>query len=216
MSIISDLINKKIDTDSAVKKALEDNVILSELLEGIQSSQDPVRYSSYKVISLISENYPEALYPEWSLFEKMLEHSNSYFKLIGVRIIANLTGVDTEKRFEKIFYKYFGELGSKKTMLAAHVAGNAGKIALVKTGLQSSITDKLVNIESMYHGKQIDLVKGYAIESFGQYFDKTSIKDRDRILKLVKKEADSASPRTRKLASEFLKKWEPPIQNEAK
>jgi hypothetical protein len=206
MSLISNLIDKQTEVDSAAKMALADNSILPELLEGIQSSQDPIRYNSFKVILLISENHPKTLYSKWALFEKMLDSENSYFKDIAIQIIANLIKIDTKNRFERLFDKYFDELSSEKTMTAAHVASNAGKIARAKPGLQSVITDKLVNLDMIYKGKQIDLVKGYAIEAFSQYFGETNVKDKDRILEFVRKEQTSRSPRIKKLAIEFLKK----------
>ncbi|MDD5288892.1 MAG: hypothetical protein PHY28_07285, partial [Dehalococcoidales bacterium] len=207
MSIISDLINKQIGIEKAVEKALADNAILSELLAGIQSSQDPTRYNSFKVILPISENHQGTLYPQWHLFEKMLESDNSYFKDIAIQIIANLTKIDTENRFEPLFDKYFGELGGDKTMTAAHVASNAGKIAGAKPGLQSKITDKLLNIDKLHQGKQIDLIKGHAIEAFNRYFGESTEKDKKRILEFVKKEQTSRSPRTRKIAGDFLNKF---------
>jgi hypothetical protein len=138
----------------------------------------------------------------------MLASKNSYFKLIAVKIIANLTKVDTERHFEKLFDQYFSGLNSKKTMVAAHIASNAGKIARAKPALQFKITNILISIDSIYKGKQIDLIKGYAIEAFNQYLDNTSIKEKSRVLEFVKKERNSQSPRTRKTAIEFLDKWE--------
>jgi hypothetical protein len=208
MSIISDLINKQTGLESATKMALADNSILSELLEGIQSSQDPIRYNSFKVILLISENHPNTLYPQWSLFEKMLGSNNGYFRLIAIQIIANLTKVDTGDRFEKLCDKYFGELSSEKTMTVAHAASNAGKIARAKPGLQSTITNKLVKLDSIYKGKQIDLVKGYTIEAFSLYFNEATMKDKNRILEFVRKERTSLNPRIKKIAVDFLNKWE--------
>ena len=205
MSMITDLIDKAIDIESAAQMVYRDNDIVSELLEGIQSSQDPIRYNCFKIILLISEEHPEILYPHWTLFEKMLHSDNSYFKDIAIQVIANLTKVDTENRFEKLFDKYFGELNSEKAMVAAHVASNAGKIALSKPGLQLKITRMLININTTYHGKQVDLIKGYAIEAFHQYYDKTNVKGKNRILEFVKKEQTSRSPRTRKAALAFLK-----------
>ena len=207
MSIISDLIDKQNDVESVARMALEDATVLSELLEGIQSSQDFIRYNSFKVILLISENHPEILYPQWALFKKMLDSNNGYFRLIAIQIIANLTKVDTENRFEKLFDKYFGELSREKTMTVAHAASNAGKIAKAKLGLQSTITDKLVNLDRIYRGKQIDLVKGYTIEAFSQYFNEATVKDKGHILEFVRQEQTSRSPRTKKIALEFLNKW---------
>jgi hypothetical protein len=90
-------------------------------------------------------------------------------------------------------------------MVAAHVASSPGKIALAKPGLQSRITNKLINIDTIYRGKQVGLIKGYSIEAFGQYYDKAPIKDKDRILEFVKEEQTSHSPRTKKAALNFLK-----------
>jgi hypothetical protein len=205
MSIISDLIDKRIDVENAALTAMKDNNDISELLEGIQSSNDPIRYNSFKVILLISEKHPKFLYPYWSLFEKMLGCDNSYFNDIAIQIIANLGKVDTENRFERIFDKYFGELHSEKTMVAAHVASNAGKIALAKPALQPLITNKLIKFDTIYKGKQIDLIKGYVIEAFLKYYDTTDVKDKDRILKFIKKELSSRSPRTRRAAVAFQK-----------
>ena len=205
MSIISDLIDKRIDVENATLTAMKDNFVISELIEGIQSSNDPIRYNSFKVILLISEKHPKFLYPHWSLFEKMLISDNSYFKDIAIQIIANLGKVDTENRFEKIFDKYFGELHSEKTMVAAHVASNAGKIALAKPALQPLITNRLINIDKIYRCKQIDLIKGYVIEAFVKYYDTTDVKDKDRISEFIKKEVSNRSPRTRRAAAAFQK-----------
>jgi hypothetical protein len=205
MSVISDLIDKRIDVENAALTAMKDNFVISELIEGIQSSNDPIRYNSFKVILLISEKHPKLLYPHWSLFEKMLISDNSYFKDIAIQIMANLGKVDTENRFEKIFDKYFGELHSEKTMVAAHVASNAGKIALAKPALQPLITNKLINIDTIYSGKQIDLIKSYVIEAFLVYYDTTDVKDKDRISEFIKKEVSNRSPRTRRAAAAFQK-----------
>lgn len=207
MSIISNLVSNQIDNEYAAKLALTDKNILAELLTGIQSTEDQIRFNSFKTILIISEHYPEILYPKWSFFETMFSSDNSYFKLIAIQIIANLTKIDTEKRFEKLFDKYFIELNTEKTMIAAHIAGNAGKIAKAKPGLQSKITDILINIDCIYKGKQIDLIKGYAIAAFDQYLDKTGIKEKECILEFVKKEQYNRSPRTAKIVKEFINKW---------
>jgi hypothetical protein len=163
MGIISDLINNNIDTGSAVERALADSAVLSELLEGIQSNEDPIRYNSFNVILLISEKNPVILYPHWQLFEKMLGSDNSYFRLIAIKTISNLARIDTEKCFEPLFDNYFKELGGNKTMTAAHVASNAGKIAHAKPALQPIITNTLLRIDEIHRGKQIDLIKGISL-----------------------------------------------------
>jgi hypothetical protein len=126
--------------------------------------------------------------------------------LIAIRIIANLTKVDKENKFEEIFDEYYSILDEDKTMTAGHLASNSGKIAKAKPKLQSKITEKLLNIDNTHKGKQKELIKAYAIEAFNEYY-KESL-DKKKIIEFVKKELESKSPKTRKKAEEFLSKWE--------
>jgi len=72
--------------------------------------------------------------------------------------------------------------------------------------LQTKITNKLLNIDKTHRGKQTDLLKAYAIEAFNEYFEEAS--DKKKILDFVKAQLESKSPKTRKVAKEFLKRWE--------
>lgn len=58
---------------------------------------------------------------------------------------------------------------------------------------------------SAHRGKQKELIKGYAIEAFNEYF--AEIKDKGKILEFVKNQLKSTSPKTRKKAKQFLKRW---------
>jgi hypothetical protein len=187
------------------KKAISDPKILSELLEGILSKDDEVRYPSFKALFIISKEHPEVLYPKWDFFVKLISSYNSYKKLIGLRIIANLTKVDKENKFEKIFYKYYRILNDNRTMTAGHIASNSGKIAKAKPNLQIKITEKLLNIDKTHTGKQKELIKAYAIEAFDEYYEE--VEDKKKINDFIKKQLESESPKTRKKAKEFLEKW---------
>jgi len=76
-----------------------------------------------------------------------------------------------------------------------------------KPNLQTKITNRLLNIEKTHKGKQIELIKAYTIEAFNEYFEESS--DKNKILDFVEAQLESESPKTRKLAKEFLKKKKP-------
>ena len=191
--------------DEKAKKAINDPKLLSELLEGILSKNDDVRYPSFKTLFKISKDNPGVLYPKWDFFVKLISSYNSYQKLIGLRLIANLTKVDSENKFEKIFDKYYRILNEHRTMTAGHIASNSGKIAKAKPNLQLKITEKLLNIDNIHTGKQKELIKSYAIEALDEYYEE--VKDKKKINNFIKKQLDSESPKTRKKAKEFLEKW---------
>ncbi len=187
----------------AKKEAIKNERSLPELLEALKSKDDTERYNSFGVLLRLSEQQPKSLYPQWDFLADMLDSDNAYRKLIAVRLIANLTRADTEGRFEKIFDKYYNLLGDS-VIIAGHITANSGKIARAKPKLQAEITNRLLNID-MTIQKHKDLVKAGAIESFGEYFEES--KDKEKIIEFVEQQLDGESPKTRKIAREFLKKW---------
>ena len=204
--MLSDMGKRSIDIESVAKEAVKDDNVLAELLDGILSKKETIRYNSFKVLLLISEEHPEFLCPKWDFFVGLLESDNTSHKYIAIYIIANLTRLDKENNFEKIFDKYYNLLDDKSIIPAGHVAGNSGKIARARPELQTKITDKLLSIDETHHEpERRELIKGYAIESFSEYFEEA--KNKREITEFVKKQLNSKSPRTRKKANEFLEKW---------
>ena len=177
---------------------------LSKALKGILSKKDEIRSNSFKVLMHLSEEQPKVLYPKWDYLANLLDSDNHYQRYISINILANLAAVDTKNKFDKIFDKYFSNIDGDRTMVAGQAALNSGKIAKTKPNLQTKITNRLLNIEKTHKGKQIELIKAYTIEAFSEYFEESS--DKNKILDFVKTQLESESPKTRKLAKEFLKK----------
>ena len=186
--------------------ALKDDALLSELLEGLRSKKETFRYNCHKVLMLISEGHGQVLYPKWDYLVEQLSSDNTYWKMSALQILANLTSVDGEGKFEQIFDKYYGLLDDKSMITAAHVAGASSKIVKSKPELEMKITARLLNLDGTHHEpERRDLVKGYAIEAFSEYFDQA--KDKEGIIKFVEQQVDAKSPRTRKIAGDFLRRW---------
>jgi hypothetical protein len=204
--MLAELSKKGLNVKKVAKKALEDDTVLSELLEGVLSKKEIIRFNSFKVLLLISEEHPKALYDRWDFFVDLLSSPNTYFKYIAIHIITNLTKVDTKSRFEKIFEKFYGLLDDKSVIPASHVAATSAKIAQTKPGLQTKITNKLLTIEKTHHRpERRDLIAGYAIETFSGYFE--GAMNKKKILQFVKHQLDGRSPTTREKAKQFLKRW---------
>jgi hypothetical protein len=201
LSFIED---KNATPDALAESALNDEKVLQALLDGVLSKKDTVRQNSFQALKLISEKHPARLYGKWDFFANMLAKGNSFHKYIAIYIITNLTAADSENKFEKLFDTYFGLLGDESVIPAAHVAANAGKIALAKPALQTAITERLLDIDNVVQ-RHKDLVKASAMDAFDAYFDKSS--DQARIIEFVRAQLNCESPKTRKKAKDFLKKW---------
>jgi hypothetical protein len=183
---------------------VKDKKSLPELLQALKSKDDTERYGSFQVLLSLSQESPATLYPHWDFLAEMLDSDNAYWKLIAVRLLANLTAADSENKFEQVFDKYYNLLNDS-VIIAGHITASSGRIARAKPGLQAKITDRLLSIDKT-NQKHKDLIKAGAIESFGEYFAQSQ--DRERILDFVRRQLDGESPKTRKIAKAFLKKWE--------
>lgn len=203
--MISGLENKDIDPETFAEKIIENTDLIHQYLDGLISKNETYRYNCFKVLNIVSEKKPDVLYPYWDFFINHLRSENDYHKMSAVLIIANLTSVDTENRFEKVFNEFYKNLKSKKTIVPIYIVKSSGKIANFKPHLEEKITDLLLDIENIHPGKQIELVKSSVIESFSEFYENSQKKD--KILCFVKNQLDSDSPKTRKTAKEFLNKW---------
>ena len=201
----ANLNNKNINIKAVANKALKDDKLLAELLDNLWSKNETIRYNSHKVLCLISQEHPRILYPQWDYFAKFLESDNTYHKLSAIHILANLIKADTRGKFEKMFDQFCGLLDDKSFITAAYLAGASGKIAKAKPKLQAKITNMLLSIDKTHHQQERkDLVKASIIEAFEEYFDQT--RNKKRILEFVKKQLNCESPKTRKIAKEFMKR----------
>ena len=200
--MLPDLSEKNVDTEAVAKMALADDKVLRELLANLVVKKEEIRFNSFNALMWIAEKQPEVLYPNWDVFVGLLGSKNSFHQYIAIFIIAELVKIDSENKFEPIFDEYYGILESGGTIAAANLVKNSGKIALAKPALEPQITEKLLNIDSIHKGEQKDLIKGIAIEAFGEYYGKSTSKN--RILDFVVKQLESDSPKAKHNAAEFL------------
>jgi hypothetical protein len=201
----ANLNNKNINIKAVAEKALKDDKLLAELLDNLWSKNETIRYNSHKVLCLISQEHPRILYPQWDYFAQFLKSDNTYHKLSAIHILANLIKADTKGKFEKMFDRFYRLLDDKSFITAAYVAGASGKIARAKPKLQAKITNRLLSIDKTHHDpERIDLVKGSIIESFKEFSEES--KNKKKIMEFVKKQLKSKSPKTKKIAKDFIER----------
>jgi hypothetical protein len=204
--MLPEMDDKNADIEGMAARALADKGLIPELLDGLKSRNETYRYNCHKVLLVISEEHGEALYPSWDHFVERLGSDNSYHKMSAALLIAGLVKVDTEDKFEDIFDKYYGLLDDKSMIVAYYVASSSARIVRAKPHLRGRITGKLLNIDKTHHpaGRR-ELIKTGVIEALDECMADSA--DRSNIVEFVRKQQDSESPKTRKAARAFLKKW---------
>jgi len=203
--MLSELENKDIEPNVFAEKIIKDSSLVDDFLSGLLSKNETYRYNCFKILNIVSEKEPSVLYFHWDFFTDHLKSENDYHKMSAVIIISNLTAVDKENRFESVFDEFYSNLKSKKTIVPIYVVKSSGRIVRFKPELEEKIMDLLLNIEKIHPGKQIELVKSAVIESFSEFFTKS--RNKDKIINFVEKQLNSESPKTRKTAKDFMKKY---------
>ncbi len=191
------------ELEEAVEAVISEAELREELLAGLRSKQDMYRYNCFKVLFEVSEIAPTLLYAQWDDFVELLHSDNSYHRSIGLRIIANLTSVDTEKRFDAIFEPYFALLDDERIITARYLAGSAAAVGRFRPDLRPRISEKLLAVDDTHHSEgRKDLLKGDIITTLDTFFEGSP--DRARILAFAEAQLQSSSPTTRKAAKAFL------------
>lgn len=189
--------------EEALQLAISDEGVLKEILASVVSKDEAFRYNCFKVLRQISEDHPLILYPEWDYFIALLDSRNAYHRSIAVQILANLTAVDAQRRFEAIFDRYFDLLDDEKIIVTRYLVQNAGTIARAKPSLRAKIVEILLGIDETHH-KHKDLIKADAIQSFEAFFE--DYPSKEQLLEFVEQQLECSNPKTRKAAKAFLNK----------
>jgi hypothetical protein len=206
LSLESSLQKKNANVESIAEKAMSDEKLLSEVLEGVSSDKARVKYGSAKVLRIIGERNPQVLYSKWDFFANMLNSTNTFLKSDGVFILGHLARVDSENKIQHIFDKLYSLIDDESMITAANLIGVSAIIAKAKPELQSVITSKLLNIDRTHHSSECkNVLKGHAIVALDEYYQDS--KDDKRILTFMKAESKNTRPSTRAKAEKFLKKW---------
>jgi hypothetical protein len=205
--LLSELDEKNVDISPVVKKALHDRQVLAGLLNGLMSKKETFRYNCSRTLERISEEHGKALYPHWDYFVDLLSSDNTYHKISALNILAHLVKDDTDRRFIEVFERYYQLLDDRSMITATYVARYSARIVKAKPELENIITGRLLNIDKTHHDpERKDLIKGYTLESFSDYFETAN--NKRGILEFAREQLHSKSPKTKKIAKAFLEKWD--------
>ncbi|MFC1802716.1 hypothetical protein ACFL0D_01990 [Thermoproteota archaeon] len=208
--LLQKLVDKSITKEELLQKVKQDYSLIPIVLNGTSSSKAAIRYGCAKVLMDLSEEHPKQLYFHMEDFIDLLESKYRILIWNAMAIIANLTKVDEDRKFDAIFDKYFSFLNDEYMVTVANVIGHSGKIALAKPYLIERITNELLKVENISTTPHLTeeckrIIAEKAIKSFNLFFDK--IKQKERIIIFVKNHLNSPRKTLKKTAGNFIDKW---------
>jgi hypothetical protein len=209
--LLKNLGSKEITKAQLFEKVESDFDLLPELLEGTSSFNVTVKYSCGKVLMDLSEKYPEKLYPYMESFVELLNSKHRILTWNAMAIIANLTKVDEDGKFDAIFDKYYSFLSNEYMVTVANVVVNSAKVALAKPHLVQRITAQLLKVQDLKVTPHLTeecklVIAERAIKTFDAFFDR--IKAKERVLAFAQEHLNSSRASLREEAEIFLKKWQ--------
>jgi hypothetical protein len=184
--------------------------LLSTLLEGLSSSKAAVRYGCGRVLMDFSGEYPDVLYPYMDTFIDLLDSRYRILVWNAMAILANLTTVDTAKKFDAIFHRYFAFIDDAYMVTVANVVRHSRKIAVAKPHLIPAITRALLRIETIAITPHLSeeckrVITEHAMRSFDAFFDGIPPHQQQDVVAFVTRHADSPRKALRGAAGMFLK-----------
>jgi hypothetical protein len=208
--LLQKLLNKTLTKEGLLQKVKEDYTLLPLIIDGTTSSKATIRYGCAKVLTDLSKENPDELYPYMEDLIYLLESKYRILIWNAMAIIANLTKVDEERKFDKIFEKYYNFIDDEYMVTVANVVGHSGNIALAKPYLIDKITNELLKVENLSTTPHITeeckrVISEKAIKSFDLFYDK--IEKKGKVISFVKKQVNSPRITLKKTAQNFLDKW---------
>lgn len=205
------LAEKTVTKQELLKKVESDFDLLPLVVQGVSSPKANVRYGCASVLVDLTAKYPEKLYPQMDFFIKLLESKRRILVWNGVAAIANLCQVDADKKFDATFDKYYGFLNDEYMVTVANVVANSARIARAKPYLVPRITAELLRVSQISTSPHLTeectrVIAEKAIESFDDFFDLMSAKERVQVVAFAKTHVDSPRASLRKEAERFLKR----------
>jgi hypothetical protein len=208
--LLKQLAEKAMTKKGLLEAVEQDFALVPILLEGVGSEKASVRYGCASVLVDLTEKYPEKLYPHIEFFLSLLDSRRRILLWNGLAAVANLCAVDTDKKFDVAFDKYYGFLNDEYMVTVANVVGNSAKIAQAKPYLVPRITAELLRVDGIHTSPHLTdeckrVIAEQTVKSFSQFFDLMAAKEKAQALAFVNKHADSSRLPLRKEVERFLK-----------
>jgi hypothetical protein len=208
--LLQKLGNKTVTKQELLQMVKQDFNLLPEILNGVSSSKAAIRYGCAKVLMDLSEQHPEQLYPYMDSFIDLLDSKYRILTWNAMAVIANLTKVDEDKKFDAIFDKYYSFLNDNYMVTVANVVGNSAKIALAKPYLTQKITNELLKVENISTTPHLTeeckrVIAEHTIKSFALFFN--NIEQKEKVVSFVANHTNSPRNTLKKAAEDFLLKF---------
>ena len=180
--------------------------LLPDIFEGLSADKARVKFGCLKLLRLVSEKTPAALYPEIDRLFDLLDSQNNIFKWGAIIVIGNLAAVDSAGKIDRRLDKFLEPISGRGMITAANVVGAAGKIARAKPRLAEKIARALLKVKAAKYqtAECRNVVLGHVIESLDLFVGQNE--KRGPIIDFVRRQLRNRRKAVQRKAAKFLKR----------
>ena len=153
---------------------------------------------------------PNNCIPYMDFFIDLLDSKYRILTWNAMAVIANLTKIDKDRKFDAVFDKYYSFINDEYMVIVANLVGHSGKIAIAKPHLIEKITNELLKTEHILITPHLTeeckrVIAEQAIKSFYMFFD--GVERKDKVIAFVERQLKSSRKSLHDEAEKFLKKY---------
>lgn len=209
--LLQKLGSKQITKVQLYQKVEADFSLVAELIDGTASPKAAIRYCCASVLMDLSVKHPDKLYSYMERFIRLLDSKHRILTWNALAIVAQLTAVDSQRKFDAVFDKYYSFLGNEYMVSVANTVGNSGVIAKNKPYLADRIITELLKVQNLKITPHLTeecklVIAQKAIETFNTLMNFT--KNKSVLLDFAGQYKNSSRDALRKEAQMFLRKWQ--------
>jgi hypothetical protein len=181
--------------------------LLLAVIDALGSATPRIRFAASKLLRLASERSPEALYPHFDCFVRLLSDKNSILRWNAMIILGNLAVADREKKLDTMLGIYLAPISGKNLISAANTIHGAAAIARAKPYLADEIAKAILAIEEARYATREcrNVAIGHAISALDEFFP--SPLNRHLVRSFVRRQTKNPRRATSNKARKFLAKW---------
>jgi hypothetical protein len=166
LSLVERLAAAKPDLQELTTLVISEPELIPALFDTIESPPSAcAKFAAAKLLQVLSEESPAALYPYFDSLVALLVNDNSIIRWNGIPALGNMGGVDTGKKLDRILEQYLAPIAGPQMIDAANTIRGATAIALAKPYLADRIARAIRTVERAgYHKPECrNVALGHAI-----------------------------------------------------
>ena len=143
-------LRKKDPAESYAAQVYEENILLTDLLDILETEKTAAKYMAEKIVRYISEDRPQLLYPCFDRLFALLDSDNAFIRLGVILSVPNLLELDsqTERKWENCAGRYLRLLDTDDIAVFGNVVQSIPRILKAYPEAADTVLPRLLETDS--------------------------------------------------------------------